>query len=200
MQCVICRRVENGTEPSPNPRDDAMIIMVTREDIARNKPDAYAVLAHPSTVGHTAVSGPHTRFHELRVSAANVLCPPGQGAAVVEATFTGSAAIVGSMAVGVMRRSFDLALAFAKREARGGSVPILQRQSVADLLINVKMRCESSRSLVWRAAYALEQKGNPELAYETKIFCSDNAVQSVVDAMNAVGVSVSDSFSFPLVL
>jgi nitroalkane oxidase len=165
-----------------------MIIMVTREDIAKNKPGAYSVLSHPVTVGHPAVSGPHSRFNELRVPVANILCPPGQGASVVEATFTGSAALVGAMAVGIMRRSFELALAFTKKHTRGGSVPILQRQSVADLLIDIKMRCEASRSLVWRACCALEQKGNPELAYETKIYCSDNAVKSVVDAMNAVGV------------
>lgn len=77
---------------------------------------------------------------------------------------------------------------------------LLERQSVADLLIDIKMRVEAGRALVWRAAHAVEhqKEGGEELAYAAKIWCSEAAVTSVADAMRAVGVYVSFWSSFAL--
>ncbi|KAK5010758.1 hypothetical protein LTR16_002984 [Cryomyces antarcticus] len=98
------------------------------------------------------------------------------------------------MSVGIKRAAFEAALAYAKTETRGGSVPILERQSVADLLIDVKMRCEASRYLTWKALHGLENgpggfAARLEMALEAKVFASDNAVKCVVDAMKVVGMS-----------
>ena len=185
LQCVLCR-VEGSAELV---RDQVAIVIVTREDIARNDPSAYQVLEHPQTVGHTAVNGPHIRMTDLRVPVANTLAPPGKGADLVEMTFTGSAALVGAMGVGVMRQAFVEALAWAKAERRGGRDIMLQKQSVADLLIKIKTRLEASRALTWRAAEAFgKSKFGSELCYEAKIFCSESAVESVMDAINLTGV------------
>ncbi|KAH6970866.1 putative electron transport oxidoreductase [Ilyonectria sp. MPI-CAGE-AT-0026] len=179
LQCVTCRLVEESR---------IAIILVSRGDIAANDDSCYQVISHPSTVGHQAVSGPYVRFQGLRVPMGNMLI--GYGVEIAEAAFTMSAVIVGAMSVGVMRRCFELTLAFCRTERRGGKVPILERQSVADLLISIKMRLDASRALTWRASCALGQTPDgAELAYEAKVFCSDNAVQAVVEAMNAVGVS-----------
>lgn len=48
------------------------------------------------------------------------------------------------MGTGIQRAIFDAALEFSK-SPRGGTVPIGDRQSVADLLIDIKMRTETSR-------------------------------------------------------
>ena len=107
----------------------------------------------------------------------------------MDSTFTASAALVGAMGVGVMRQTFDKALAWAKIERRGGRDSMLQKQSVADLLIKIKTRCEASRALTWRAACALGKTPfGGELCYEAKIFGSESAVKSVTDAINLVGV------------
>lgn len=103
-----------------------------------------------------------------------------------------SAMLVGAMGVGIQRAVFDAALAFS-RDPRGGTVPIGQRQSVADLLINIKMRTETSRYLTWKAAHCLasgqgEHAQRREPALLAKIYCSDAAVQSCTDAINAVGM------------
>ena len=58
--------------------------------------------------------------------------------------------------MGLMRAAFDAALAFAKRDDRGGAVPLLERQAVADLLSGIKMNTEAARALTWKAAHALE--------------------------------------------
>ncbi|ROV87583.1 hypothetical protein VMCG_10609 [Cytospora schulzeri] len=196
LQCVVCRNSPDGGPPDPtrDPAQDILILLVTREIIAANKPEAYEVLGEPELTGFPSTSGPHSRFQELHVPHANLLCPPGQGAAVVEQTFGSSAALVGAMGVGIMRATFEAALEYAKDQTRGGSVPLLERQSVGDLLIDIKMRIETSRLLTWKALHAIENgpggwKARLELALEAKIHSSEAAVQSVVDAMKAVGIA-----------
>lgn len=197
MQCVACRHSQDGgpQDNSVDPKDSVMVLLVTKDVLAANSPDAYCVLREPELAGHVAASGCHSRFTDLRVPAENVLAPPGQGAQLIEQTFASSAAIVGAMAVSLMRATFEAALNFAKTDTRGGSVPILERQSVADLLIDIKMRIETSRLLTWKALHCLENgpgdyHARLELALEAKVFASDNAVKSCVDAMKAVGVYV----------
>ena len=79
-----------------------MILLVTIADIKRNGPDAFKVLRHVSTAGHTACSGPHIKYRDLRVPAKNVLCPPGTGAPIVSGAFDCTAILVGAMSVGIM--------------------------------------------------------------------------------------------------
>ncbi|KAL1853170.1 hypothetical protein Daus18300_011909 [Diaporthe australafricana] len=196
LQCVVCRYSDDGGPPDPakDPAEDVLILLVTPDVITANEPGAYKVLDEPELSGFPSASGPHSRFTNLRVPAVNLLCPPGQGAQIVEQTFGSSAALVGAMGAGIMRATFDAALRFAKDDTRGGSGPILERQSVADLLIDIKIRAETSRLLTWKALHAIENgpgdwKARLELALEAKIYSSEAAVQSVVDAMKAVGIT-----------
>ena len=76
-----------------------------------------------------------------------------------------------------LRATFDAALEFSKADHRGGQHPIIHHQSVADLLIQIKTRLETSRYLCWKALQNLEKKGDPELAYMAKIYGSECAVQ-----------------------
>ncbi len=188
MQCVLVRVIDSA--PAEDVRGQTAIIIVTREDIAANDSSAFEVLYHPETIGHTAVNGPHIRYKDLRVPKANLLAPPGKGADIVEMTFTASACLVGAMGVGIMRQVFERALAWAKTEKRGSMETMLQKQSVADLLIKIKTRCEATRALVWKAAHAFGRtQFGAELCYEAKIFGSESAVESVMDAINLVGTS-----------
>ncbi|RFU36272.1 hypothetical protein B7463_g120, partial [Scytalidium lignicola] len=193
LQCVACRIVSSSTPPgiiSTSPSSETAIIIVTREDIAANSKDAYVVLEHPRTVGHIAVNGPHVRFQGLRVPKSNLLAPPGSGPEVLDKAFTLSATMVGAMGVGIMRQTFDRALLWAKSNTRGSKEVMLQKQSVADLLIKIKIRCESTRALTWRAAHAFGRTPfGSELCYEAKILGSESAVESVQDAINLVGVT-----------
>jgi nitroalkane oxidase len=192
LQCVVCRHVQSSEnreqDPSADPRDAILILFVTPEDIKNNKPSAYQVLSHRELAGHVASTGPHVKFENLRVPAKNLLAAPGKGATLVEQAFTFTAVLVGAMSVSIMRAAYEAALLFTKEDTRGGAEPIIGRQSVANLLIDVKMNCDASRALTWAAASAVENGRGPEMAHEAKIFCSDIAVKSVLGAMNAVGV------------
>jgi nitroalkane oxidase len=144
LQCVVCRTT---TPSSDKPADATMTIMVTTEDVKRNNPGAFSILPHVSTAGHTASSGPHIKYTNMRVPAKNVLCAPGTGAPIVLGSFDLSAVLVGALSAGIMRAVFDAAIEFAKSDDRRGAVPLLARQAVADLLINIKMQTEACRAL-----------------------------------------------------
>lgn len=197
LQCVVCRLSDDPNkpqDPSVDPASQILILMVTPEVINANPAEAYQFLGEKELAGHRGVSGPHTRFVNLRVPNGNLLAPPGKGAEVVETTFGMSAAIVGAMAVGLMRAAFESGLAYARGESRRGLVPLIQRQSVADLLIDVKIRIETTRLLVWKALHCLEAgpgdfKARLELLLAAKIYGSDSAVQCATDIMKLVGVS-----------
>lgn len=196
LQVVACRSItpssSSATGLSTIPSDSAMLLLVTRALIDQNASDAYTVVRHLETPGHSACSGPHIRFTNLRVPSSHVLAPPGTPAAqtLLHATFTTSAATVGAMSVGIMRAAFDCAFSFAKNHDAGGTTTLLKRQSVADILIDMKMNTEAARVLTWKAAHALHSRtpGGEELAFEAKIWCSEAAVRSCAEAMKVVGV------------
>ena len=171
------------------------MLVIAREDIANNAPGAFEVLSDPELGGHKSTSGPHTRFTKLRVPAANLLAKPGDGAQLVEKTFGMSAAIVGAMCVGIMRHAFEAALSFCKTNSCGGSEPIIEKQSVADRLIDVKMKIEAARALTWKAMCVLESQEETlgweqrlEIALEAKVWCSDMAPKAVIECMSVVGM------------
>ncbi|PYI06946.1 putative acyl-CoA dehydrogenase [Aspergillus sclerotiicarbonarius CBS 121057] len=194
LSCVVCRCIDDEVVArAAHPSDLIMVLIVTRADVDRNPVGSFHVVKHVDTAGHVAVSGPHITYTNLRVPAKNVLCNPGTGAPIVTQSFDISAMLVGAMGTGIQRAVFDAALAFS-RDSRGGTMPIGQRQSVADRLIDIKMRTETSRYLTWKAAHCLlsgpgEHAQRREPALLAKIYSSDASVQSCIDAMNAVGVS-----------
>ncbi|TQN65216.1 Nitroalkane oxidase, partial [Colletotrichum shisoi] len=198
LACVVCGDVSTTPGPDAAPEDSVMIILVTRADLDNSGEGSFEVLRHVSTPGHTSVSGPHIRYTNVRAPARNVLCGPGEGAAIASASFDCSAVLVGAMAVGLMRAAFDAAVAFAKNDSRGGKAPLLERQAVADLLSGIKMQTEACRALTWKAAHGMGNVGGDydarrELALAAKVYCSDAAVKAVTDAINAVGVAAYDT-------
>lgn len=197
MQCVVCRRARPDDDQTlaTDPSSHILILVITRADIANNEPGAYEVISDPELGGHKSSSGPHTRFTNLRVPAENLLAKPGEGAQLVEKTFGMSAAIVGAMCVGIMRHAFEVALSFCKSNTSGGTEPIIEKQSVADRLIDVKMKIEAARALTWKAMCVLESKEQTlgweqrlEIALEAKVWCSDMAPKAVIECMSVVGM------------
>ncbi|XEU99909.1 hypothetical protein FSHL1_005196 [Fusarium sambucinum] len=196
LTCLCVRYSDDGgpEKADIDPRENIMILLVTRDIIASNYPGAYAILGEPELMGHTGSSGPHTRYTNFRVPADHLLCAKGDATvSIIEMAFSFTAALVGAMACGIMRTAFEAALKFAKEDNRGGSVPIIQRQSVADLLINCKIKADTSRLLVRNALDAFDKgRGNAtsrlEACLQAKIYSGEAAVQAVWEVMQAVGM------------
>ncbi|RFU73755.1 acyl- dehydrogenase [Trichoderma arundinaceum] len=199
LSCLCCRYSEDGGSQDPNddPASNIIILLVTRDTIAANEPDAYQKIAEPNLMGHIAASGPRTRYTNFKIPASDLLAAGEIGASLIERAFSMSAALAGAMAVGTMRAAFEAALKFAREDSRRGTVPIIERQSPADLLINAKLRIDTSRIMVWKALDGVERgTGSDSSRYEAclqaKVYCSDQAVSTVWETMQLVGVSLTE--------
>lgn len=185
--CVVCR-----TDPEATPEKSLSIIAVERPtggfDAALHLERAF------DTLGHRGHLTPRFQLEGLRVPAANLVGLRGGGKEIVEASFSGTAALVGIMAVALMRAAFDFALHFAHTERRGGVLPIIEHQAVGYALANAKTAIEAVRSLSWRACHAqdVQAPGAHELSLHAKIFGSDTAVRVIVDLMGVVGIDSYD--------
>ena len=146
------------------------------------------------SVGHRAHLLPQFRLNDVHTPADHLIGPRGGGKALAEACFTGTAPIVGILAVGLMRAAFDCALNFAKTEKRGGVAPIISHQAVGYALADAKMAIEAARSLSLRAAHAFDKQvpGALELALHAKVFGSETAVRVISDLMRVVGIDSYD--------
>ena len=183
--------------------DSTMLLMLPRgiidENCRNGNANCYTVVRHIAMPGFTASVGPHVRFSELRIPSRYVLATGADAVRNVTMTFTATAALVGAMAVGIMRAAFESALRFARTSTAGGKNAVLEHQSPADVLIDIKMRIEACRALTWKAAAALDNRvsGADELAYETKIYASEAAVKTVAEAMRVVGTRAYDAEEWP---
>lgn len=195
LACLVCRQSKDGGPQDPNedPADNIIILLVTRGIVAQNKPEAYDVLDEPEIMGHPAVTGPHTRFTDFRVPDDHVLEAGRAAAQLISTAFIPTAALVGIFAVAIARGAFEAALAFAKSDDRRGPVPIIQRPTVADRLVDIKIRCDTSRLICWKAVHCLDNgpgdfASRQELCLEAKIYATDACVDACTDAMKLVGM------------
>ena len=67
-------------------------------------------------------------------------------------TFEMSRPTVGAQAIGIARAAYEFALDYAKERVQFGR-PIIENQSIAFTLADMKMEIDAARLLVWRAAW-----------------------------------------------
>ncbi|MDX8144270.1 acyl-CoA dehydrogenase family protein [Lentzea sp. BCCO 10_0061] len=110
------------------------------------------------------------------------------GGQAAMATFETTRPTVGAMAVGVARAAYEYALDYAKdREAFGRK--IIENQSIAFDLANMRMEIDASRLLVWRAAW-MGRNNVPFTAGEgsmSKLKASEVSVWATERAIHILG-------------
>ena len=183
LLCVVCRSDANAPP--------AQAISV----IAVPKPaQGFELLHLIDTLGNRAHPAPEFALNNVRVPYDNVLGEVGAGRSIVDASFTGTAALVGIMGVALMRAAFDFALAFARTECRGGARPIIEHQAVGYALADAKTTLEAARYLGWKACHAMDVQapGAQEVALHSKIFGSESAVRVITNLMSVVGIDSYD--------
>ena len=101
------------------------------------------------------------------------------------ATFEATRPSVGAQAVGVARAAYEYALEYAKERKQFGK-PIIENQSIAFMLANMKTEIDASRLLVWRAAWmgragkeftAAEGSMSKLKAGRTAVWVTERAIQ-----------------------
>ncbi len=104
------------------------------------------------------------------------------------ATFEATRPAVGAQAVGIARAAYEYALDYAKERKQFGRA-IVENQSIAFKLADMKMRVDASRLLVWRAAWMAKagkrfENGEGSMA---KLFAGETAVWVTEQAIQILG-------------
>jgi alkylation response protein AidB-like acyl-CoA dehydrogenase len=126
-------------------------------------------------------------FDGCRVPADAVLGKPGGGMRVFDHSMTWERGCILATTVGTMERQLERALEYA-RERRQFGQPIGSFQAISHKLVDMKLRLETSRLLLYRLG-ALLDAGKPTSLESAlvKLHLSDSFIRSSMDALQVHG-------------
>jgi alkylation response protein AidB-like acyl-CoA dehydrogenase len=126
-------------------------------------------------------------FDNCRVPAENVLGREGGGAAVFNCSMEWERGCILAMHLGRMQKQLEQAITYARQRRQFGR-PIGSFQSVANLIVDMKVRLEAAKPLVYKIAWKKDRGESAMLeAAIAKLFLSESAVDSSLDAIEVFG-------------
>jgi hypothetical protein len=126
-------------------------------------------------------------FQDCRVPARNLLGREGRGAPVFTCSMEWERSCILANCLGAMRRQIEECVAYARQRKQFGK-PIGKFQSVANRLVDMKVRLDTCRPLVYRIG-ALKDAGQDATteAAIAKLYVSESYVKSCLDAVQVFG-------------
>jgi len=127
-------------------------------------------------------------FENCPVPTENLLGEAGRGFTYAMMTLDCTRPIIGAQAVGIAQGALDYVAKYAKERVQFNS-PIANLQGVQFMLADMAIQIEAARSIVYRAASAVDNKV-PNLSYISaisKTFASDVAMRVTTDAVQVMG-------------
>jgi alkylation response protein AidB-like acyl-CoA dehydrogenase len=159
---------------------------ITAFIVERNTP-GLSVTRHFEKMGLRTSPMAEVVFEDCRVPAANRLGREGRGVAVFESSMEWERGCILASCLGVMRRQLRDCVEHARSRKQFGR-PIGKFQSVANRLVDMRVRLDTCRPLVYRIG-ALKDVGK-DAAVEAaiaKLYVSQCFVQSCLDAVQVFG-------------
>ncbi|MHB0954973.1 MAG: acyl-CoA dehydrogenase family protein [Pirellulaceae bacterium] len=124
-----------------------------------------------------------------RVPAENLLGREGRGAEVFNCSMAWERACILATCVGTMRRQLEQCVEYARTRRQFGQ-PIGKYQLVTKRIVDMKLRYETSRMLIYKVGWLLQQQKPVETdAALAKLYVSESFVQSCLDAVQIHGGS-----------
>lgn len=95
---------------------------------------------------------------------------------------------VASMAIGMMEKALELAVAYSKERVQFGK-PLCKHQAIAFMLAEMKTKLEAARELVYHAAYEVDMKEKDATMYASmaKFFACETAIDVISKALQIFG-------------
>lgn len=126
-------------------------------------------------------------FADCEVGADRLLGPEGAGAAIFNHSMDWERSCILASAVGSMQRQVERCIAYARERHTFGQ-PIGKYQAVAHAIVEMKLRLETSRLLLYRLGWA-KQAGKPAPLDSAlvKLHLSESYVRSSMDALQIHG-------------
>jgi len=126
-------------------------------------------------------------FNNVRVPKENMLAPPGEGFVLAMKTFSRTRPIIGAFAVGVARSAMEFAMDYAKKR-RAFESKIINFQAIQNKIAEMYQKVETSRLLVWKAAWEVDNDMDPTLsASMAKLYSSEETLSVVNEALQIFG-------------
>jgi alkylation response protein AidB-like acyl-CoA dehydrogenase len=126
-------------------------------------------------------------FSDCRVPEECRLGPEGAGMAIFNASMEWERIFILATAVGTMQRQVERCIAYARERHQFGQ-PIAAFQAVSHKIVDMKVRCDTARLLLYQTAWLKGRKRSlPLESAMTKLYLSDCFVASSMDALQIHG-------------
>jgi len=114
-------------------------------------------------------------FDQCAIPAENLLGKRGQGLAIALGNLGSSRTAIAAQATGIARAALEVAVRYAKERVQFGK-PIIEHQSVANLLADMQVKVSAAR-LMWMQAARCRDAGEPAVAEasQAKLYASEAA-------------------------
>jgi len=141
------------------------------------------------TLGYEGSAISPVRFNDCPIPPPQVI-RPGNGDNALKRVRLWEDQILTAASLGLMKRSFDHALAYAKTHQTGGR-PIIAYQEVGFKLAEMLTIMQTSQLLAYRAAWMAESEAREAeaLASCAKVFCTESAEKIASEALQILGGS-----------
>ena len=128
-------------------------------------------------------------FQNVKVPAENLLGKEGEGFKIAMMTLDGGRVGVGAQALGIAEGAYNEAVKYAKERTQFGK-PIAKFQAVGFMLADMKLKIETARLAVYKAAWKMGQPDVKSYSVDAAIakkYASDIAMQVTTDAVQVFG-------------
>lgn len=139
-------------------------------------------------ISQRTINNAALRFDQVPLEPWRLVGAPNRGYAGAREILKESAIEAGATTLGTARAAYDLAVAHASARVQGGK-PLIEHANVSSRLADMYTELEAARSLIWRAAWAVEhdEAYDYRLSSAAKLFAADTAVRICLSAMEIHG-------------
>lgn len=126
-------------------------------------------------------------LEDCAVSASNLLGAEGQGAEIFNSSMEWERGCILACSLGAMERQLEACVRYAAQREQYRQA-IIEFPAVADKLVEMKLRLEMARLLLYRVGWAKQRGQDSALfAAAAKVYLSEAGVQSAIDAVQVHG-------------
>ncbi len=148
----------------------------------------FSVGKHENKMGIRGSSTTELILEDCEVPAENLLWQEGKGFNLAMMTLDRTRTSVGAQGLGIAAGALDYAMAYMKDRVQFGR-PISTLQGLQFMVADLAMQVEAARSLLYRAATAVdnEEPGFSALSAMAKCFTTDTAMKVTTDCVQLMG-------------
>jgi len=155
--------------------------------LVEKKWDGVTIGAAIPKLGQRCSNTAGINFKNVRVPKENMLAKPGEGFMLAMNTFSRTRPAIGAFAVGAARSALEYAISYAKKRRAFGT-NLSNFQAIQFKLAEMYQKVETSRLLVWKAAWEADKGMDPTISASiAKLYATEAALEVVNESLQIFG-------------